>query len=100
MTRCSLSDVTNQDFVYIPIIYNQRENSELELPSAVGQVKLEEIGDAEVEGAVKKIKRGHATDIEVCVEMLVMPMAERAGRPAGQCVFFCSEKKISRCKNR
>ena len=35
---------------YFEELLNQREKSELELPSAVeGQVKLEEIGDAEVE---------------------------------------------------
>ena len=55
------------------------ENSELELPSAVeGQGKLDEIGDAEVERAIKKTKRGRATGIdEGRVEMLVM--AERVG---------------------
>ena len=36
----------------------QRENSELELPSAAeGQMKLGEIGDAEVERAIKKMKK-------------------------------------------
>ena len=52
----------------------QRETSKLELPSAVeGEVKLEEIGDAEVERAMKKMKRGRATGIdELRVEVLVM----------------------------
>ena len=41
-------------------------------------MKLEMIGDAEVERAMKKMKRGRATGIdEVRVEMLVM--AERVG---------------------
>ena len=44
---------------YFKVLLNHRENSELELPSAVeGQVKLDEIGDAEVERAMKKMKRG------------------------------------------
>ena len=44
---------------YFKELLNQSENSELELPSAVeGQVKLEEIVDAEVERAMKKMKRG------------------------------------------
>ena len=57
---------------YFKELLNQRENIELELPSAVeGQVKLGEIGDADVERAMKKIKRGRATGIdEVRVEML------------------------------
>ena len=56
---------------YFKELLNQRENSELELPSAVeGQVKLEEIGDAEVERAMKKMNRGRATGVdEVRVEM-------------------------------
>ena len=64
---------------YFKELLNQRENNELELPSAAeGQVKLEEIGDAEVERAMKKMKRGRATGIdEVRVEMLVM--AEHVG---------------------
>ena len=64
---------------YFKKLLNQRENSELELPSAVeGQGKLEEIGDAEVERVTKKTKRGQATGTdEVRVEMLVM--AERVG---------------------
>ena len=64
---------------YFKELLNQRENSELELPSAVEeQVKLEEIGDVEVERATKKKKRGRVTGIdEVQVEMLVM--AERVG---------------------
>ena len=64
---------------YFKELLNQRENSELELPSAVeGSVKLEEIGDAEVERAMKKVKRGRATGIdEVRVEILVM--TERVG---------------------
>ena len=46
-------------------LLNQRENSELEQPSAVeGQMKLEEIGDAEIERATKKMKRGRATGID------------------------------------
>ena len=53
--------------------------NETELPSAVeGQVKLDEIGVAEVERVMMKMKRGRATGIdEVRVEMLVM--AERVG---------------------
>ena len=59
---------------YFKELPNERENSELELPSSVeGKVKLGEIGDAEVERAMKKMKRGRATGIdEVRVEMLVV----------------------------
>ena len=57
---------------YFKELLNQKENSELELPSVVeGEVKLEEIRDAQVERAMKKTKR------ERFVEMLVM--AERVG---------------------
>ncbi|KAI0235525.1 SID1 transmembrane family member 2 [Lamellibrachia satsuma] len=52
---------------YFKELLNQKENSELELPSVVeGEVKLEEIRDAQVERAMKKTKR------ERFVERLVM----------------------------
>ena len=46
---------------YFKELLNQRENNKLELQSAV---KLEVIGDAEVERAMKKMKRGRATGID------------------------------------
>ena len=50
---------------YFKELVFQRENSELALPSAVeGEVELEEIGDAEVERAIEKTKRGRATGID------------------------------------
>ena len=50
---------------YFKELLNQREHSELELLSAVeGEVKLEEIKNAEVERAMKKMKRGRVTGID------------------------------------
>ena len=64
---------------YFKELLSQRESSELLLPKEVeGEVKLDAIGDAEVERALKKTKRGGVTGTdEVRVEMLVM--AERFG---------------------
>ena len=60
---------------YFKELLSQRKKSELELPSAVeGEVKLEDIGVAEVERAMKKMKRGRATGID---EERVETMSER-----------------------